>query len=202
MTVPSEDLAKSRQTINAYEDYAERYDALVRHVPNQREQKWLKRLVAIAGTGGRILEVGSGPGYDADFVEGLGVQVRRTDATRRFLELQAARGKHGEFLDLITDDLGGPYDAVLALCVLIHVPREQTDQVLAKVVGSLRPGGAFLVSMRIGDGEKSGEYHTVYWHRDDFAARLENAGLVLVGDEFNVGRDREEWTTFLAVRPS
>ena len=198
----SEDLAKSRQTINAYEDYAERYDALVRHVPNQREQKWLKRLVKIVGKGGRILEVGSGPGYDADFVEGLGVQVRRTDATKRFLELQAARGKHGEFLDLITDDLGGPYDAVLALCVLIHVPREQTDQVLAKIAGSLRPGGAFLVSMRIGDGEKSGEYHTVYWRRDDFAARLENAGLVLVGDEFNVGRDREEWTTFLAVRPS
>ena len=202
MTVRPEDLAKSRKTINAYEDYAERYDALVRHVPNQREQKWLKRLVAITGPGGRILEVGSGPGYDADFVEGFGVQVRRTDATKRFLELQAARGKHGEFLDLITDDLGGPYDAVLALCVLIHVPREQTDQVLAKIVGSLRPGGAFLVSMRIGDGETGGEYHTVYWRRDDFAARLESAGLVLVGDEFNVGRDREEWTTFLAVRPS
>ncbi|MES0022430.1 MULTISPECIES: class I SAM-dependent methyltransferase [unclassified Mesorhizobium] len=202
MTVLSEDLAKSRQTINAYEDYAERYDALVRHVPNQREQKWLKRLVKIAGKGGRILEVGSGPGYDADFVEGLGVQVRRTDATKRFLELQAARGKQGEFLDLVTDDLGGPYDAVLALCVLIHVPREQADQVLAKIAGALRPGGAFLVSMRIGDGEKSGEYHTVYWRRDDFAARLENAGLVLVGDEFNVGRDREEWTTFLALRPS
>lgn len=202
MTVLSEDLTKSRKTINAYEDYAERYDALVRHVPNQREQKWLKRLVKIAGKGGRILEVGSGPGYDADFVEGLGVQVRRTDATKRFLELQAARGKHGEFLDLITDDLGGPYDAVLALCVLIHVPREQTDQVLARIAGSLRPGGAFLVSMRIGDGETGGEYHTVYWRRDDFAARLESAGLVLVGDEFNVGRDREEWTTFLAVRPS
>lgn len=52
MTVLSENLAKSRKTINAYEDYAERYDAIVRHVPNQREQKWLKRLVAIAGKGG------------------------------------------------------------------------------------------------------------------------------------------------------
>jgi len=83
---------------------------------------------------------GRDPDTHADFVEGLGVQVRRTDATKRFLKLQAARGKLGEFLDLITDDLGGPYDAVLALCVLIHVPREQTDQVLAKIAGSLRPG--------------------------------------------------------------
>ncbi len=62
--------------------------------------------------------------------------------------------------------------------------------------------GAFLVSMRNGDGETSGEYHTVYWRRDDFAARLESAGLVLIRDDFNVGRDREEWSTFLAVRPA
>lgn len=107
MGVSSEALAQGRQTISAYENYAEQYDAIVRHVPNEREQASLKRLVAIAGTGGQILEVGSGAGYDADFLENLGVKVRRTDATKRFLELQAARGKHGQLLDLITDDLGG-----------------------------------------------------------------------------------------------
>lgn len=202
MSVSAEALAKSRQTISSYEDYAKQYDAIVRHVPNPREQAALRRLVAIAGTGGQILEVGSGAGYDADFLETLGARVRRTDATRRFLELQAARGKHGELLDLITDDLRGPYDAVLALCVLIHVPRDQTDQVLAKIAGSLRPGGAFLVSMRNGDGETGGEYHTVYWRREDFAARIEAAGLVLIRDDFNIGRNNEEWNTFLAVRPS
>ena len=92
MDVLPEALAKSRRTISAYEDYAERYDAIVRHVPNPREQASLRRLGAIAGTGGQILEVGSGPGYDADFLETLGVKVRRTDATKRFLELRAARG--------------------------------------------------------------------------------------------------------------
>jgi len=202
MDVLSQALAKSRQTISAYEDYAERYDAIVRHVPNEREQASLKRLVAIAGTSGQVLEVGSGAGYDADFLEGLGVKVRRTDATKRFLELQAARGKHGELLDLLTDDLGGPYDAVLALAVLIHVPRDQIDQVLGKIARALRPGGAFLVSMRNGDGETDSNYHTVLWRRDDFAARLEAAGLVLLRDDFNIGRNSEEWNTFLTVRPA
>ncbi|RAZ89781.1 methyltransferase type 12 [Mesorhizobium hawassense] len=198
----SEALAKSRQTISSYEDYAERYDTIVRHVPNESGQASLKRLVALAGKGGRILEVGSGAGYDADFLESLGVTVRRTDATKRFLELQAARGKQGELLDLLIDDLGGPYDAVLALAVLIHVPRDQTDQVLAKIEGSLRPGGAFLASMRNGDGETEGNCHTVLWRRDDFASRLEGAGLVLLRDDFNVGRNSEEWNTFLAVKPA
>ena len=81
MSASSQDLAKSRQTISAYEDYADRYDAIVRHVPNEREQASLKRLVAIAGTGGQILEVGSGAGYDADFLETLGARVRRTALT-------------------------------------------------------------------------------------------------------------------------
>ena len=56
MTELSEDLAKSRKTIDAYEDYAERYDALVRHVPNQREQKWLKRLVKLPANLRKLLK--------------------------------------------------------------------------------------------------------------------------------------------------
>lgn len=95
----------------------------------------------------------------------------------------------------------GPYDAVVGLCVLIHVPREQIDHVLSKIAASLRPGGAFLVSMRIGDGETRGRYHTVYWQRDAFVARLEKAGLSLLWDELRTGSD-DLWGTFLAVKPS
>ena len=75
--------------------------------------------------GGTVLEVGSGPGWDADLLEAHGVAVRRTDLTRAFIDLQAARGKVVERLDVTTDELGGPYDAVLALAVLQHVERPQ-----------------------------------------------------------------------------
>lgn len=202
MKISAEVLATSRRTIEAYEDYADRYDASVNHVPSANDQAALRRVAAIAGAGGRLLEIGSGPGRDADFLETLGVTVRRTDAARRFLELQAARGKRGDLLDVITDDLGGPYDAIMALYVLFHVPREQIDGVLAKIADALRPGGALLVSMRNGEGERGGEYHTVYWRRDDFAARLADAGLDLVWDEFSIDCDSDEMIAFLAVKPS
>lgn len=202
MTVPAKALAQSRRTVESYEDYAVRYDEIVGHVPHPNDQAALKRAAAIAGPGGRILEIGSGPGRDADFLEGLGVKVRRTDATRRFLELQAARGKTGDLLDVITDELGGPYDAVVALAVLIHVPRDQIDPVLEKIARALRPGGASVVSMRDGDGETSGRYHTVDWRKDAFAARIEAAGMELVSHSFRVGRKERGWNTFLAVKPS
>lgn len=201
MTNP-EAKSESRPTIASYEAYADNYYSLVSDVPNPADQTAFRRVAEIAGAGGRVLEIGSGPGWDADFLETLGLTVRRTDATRRFLELQAARGKTGELLDVITDDVGGPYDAVVAMCVLIHVPRQETDQVLARLARSLRPGGALIVSMRDGDGETSGKYHMTYWRRDDFAGRLARAGLDVIWDEFRIDCDNDEWNTFIAVRPS
>jgi SAM-dependent methyltransferase len=204
MTVMSDfddSLTKSRRTIESYEGYADRY-AVIRRGPDDREEAALRQVASIAGPDGQVLEIGSGPGFDADFLETLGVKVRRTDAALRFLELQAARGKHGDRLDVIADPLGGPYDAVVAHYVLFHVPRDHIDRVLAKIAAALRPGGAFLVSMREGDGETSGDYHEVHWSRNDFAARLETAGLSVMRSETSVGSDMVHWNSYLARRMS
>lgn len=189
----------SARTIASYEDYADSYARLVSVTPSSRDAAALRRL---AESGPEILEIGSGPGRDADYLETLGVRVVRTDATRAFLELQAARGKHARLLNVITDTLGGPYDGVLAFCVLIHVGKDQVDQVLAKILASLRPGGAFLVSLRDGEGETLGDYHTVYWRREEFVARLEATGFAVEWDELSTDCDGDDWLTFLARRPT
>jgi 2-polyprenyl-3-methyl-5-hydroxy-6-metoxy-1,4-benzoquinol methylase len=199
MTISEHDLANSRRTIGSYERYARDYDALVSPTPPPDVEVALQRLAKLAGPGGRILEVGSGPGRDADFLESLGLQVRRTDATRAFLALQAERGKRGELLNLLTDDLSGPYDGVLAMCVLIHIERAHIDLVLGKIAGALRPAGALLTSVREGAGETTGDYHTTYWRREDFVARLEHAGLRVVWHDRHLDSDEDPWLTFLAV---
>ena len=199
MTISEHALTISRRTIGSYESYARDYDALVSPTPPPDVESALRRLATLAGPGGRILEVGSGPGRDADFLETLGVQVRRTDATRAFLALQAERGKRGELLNLLTDDLGGPYDAVLAMCVLIHIDRSHIDLVLGKIATALRPAGSFLMSLREGTGETTGDYHTTYWRRKDFVARLERAGLRVVWHDRHLDSDEDPWLTFLAV---
>jgi len=147
-----------------------------------------------------VLEVGSGTGRDADFLESLGAVVRRTDVTRAFRDLMAERGKKADLLDVVTDDLGGPYDGVLAMGVLIHVDREQIDAVLRKIHAALKPGGAFLAAMRKGEGETIGEYHIVCWTLERFAARLGAAGLSVVWHAESVGRDGNDWITFLVRR--
>ena len=202
MNISTKALESNRRTVASYEDYAERYDAIVANAPSPNEEVALRRLMAVVKPDGQILEVGSGAGRDADFIESLGAHVRRTDVTQAFLDLQRQRGKQAHLLDLLTDELGGPYDGIVALCVLIHIARDATDGVLEKVAASLRKGGAFLVSMREGAGETDDDYHMTYWSRNGFVARLEAAGLAVEWESAHAGRDQDKWMTFLARKSS
>lgn len=191
----------SRRTIASYERFAADYDKLIDALPPPDVQGALQRMASLLPAGGRVLEVGSGSGRDADFLEALGARVRRTDATRAFLDIQAARGQQGELLNVLVDDLGGPYDGVLALCTLIHVGRSHTTPVLRKVAAALGPGGAFLVSVREGEGESTGNYHMTYWSHAVFAARLQAAGLRIECSDRRIDGDGDVWLTFLCRRP-
>jgi len=135
---------------------------------------------------GVVLEIGSGTGRDADYQESLGATVRRTDPARAFADIQAERGRRVALLDVVADELGGPYEAVLAMCVLMHVARGRIDGVLGKVAAALRPGGAFLVSVRAGEGESPGPAGMAFWSRAEFAGRLSAAGLSVEWDDSHV----------------
>lgn len=193
--------AHTQRTVQSYEGFARQYDELVNAKRPPHIEDALRRFVQCLPPGGTVLEIGSGTGRDADFIESLGVAVRRTDATQAFLDLMTERGQQAELLNVMTDALGGPHDGVLAMGVLIHVDREQIDPVLGKVHTALKPGGAFLVAMRKGEGETNHDgYHTVQWTGEHFAERLAAAGLSVAWRTEWWGRDGNEWVTFLARR--
>ena len=115
--------------------------------------------------------------------------------TQAFIDLQQARGKRVDRLDVMVDDLGGPYDGIVALAVLQHVPRQQLPGVLARMAAALAPAGALLVCVRTGAGERweigeSGNpYYCALWGEDEFVDLLEagRAARRLAG---RVGRRR------------
>ena len=188
-------------TIESYEQIADAY---------ARETQGLGvlsgGLTRLAETipGGLALEIGSGPGWDADALEEAGLTVRRTDITQAFIELQQARGKHVEQLNAISDDLGGPYDAVVALHVLQHVEPDELPAVLGKVAGALRPAGYFLVSIPLGNGagwevgESGSPYYRALWTEAEFTAVLAQAGLRSEWTERSVHHEESGWLCVLA----
>jgi len=104
----SSELARNRATVAGYDACAVSYAAETDHAPTPEHVEALERLAASAGPGGRVLEAASGPGWDADRLEALGLSVQRTDLSAGFIAFQQGRGKTVDRLDLITGDLGGP----------------------------------------------------------------------------------------------
>ncbi len=196
------------RTIESYELIAADYAA---ETSGSRAMSGALARLAEAVPGGHVLEIGSGPGWDADVLEGAGLTVRRTDITQAFIDFQRGRGKDVDRLDVIHDALGGPYDAVVALAVLQHVSADELPGVLAKIAGSLRPGGRFLAAVRTGEGagwdvgSSGNRYFVTCWSETEFIAELVKVGLTTRWSSHSV-KDTEpnpppsDWLTVLAQR--
>ncbi len=173
------------RTILGYEACALNYARSTAPGPNDGDDALLTELVRATGGAGCILEVGSGPGWDADWLEAQGLRVRRTDATQAFVAFQTGRGKAAERLNLLTDPLDGPHDGILAQYVLQHLARAALPAALARIAAALRPGGVFAFSIREGMGETveygsdGREYHVAAWAEAELMAVLEPLGFCL-----------------------
>lgn len=163
---------------------------------------YLDRFAAAAG-GGHVLELGSGPGTDADHLEARGIRVERTDATTAFVERLRARGHSARLLDARVDDYGGPFDGVYADAVLLHLSPEQLEQALLTARRSTRPGGVLALTLKEGDGSgwstaKLGRPgHFTYWRADALAEVLNRTGRLVDTIERYDGRF-EPWLFTLA----
>lgn len=194
------------RTVVAYENYARHYAANVSPQPSESGASALRRMADMLPSGGHVLDIGSGPGWDADFLEGLGVRVHRTDVTESFRDFQAERGQQVDALDVLTDEITETYDGILMLCVLQHFERTELDGVLHKLVNALRDGGAMLLSHPLGQDEfwehtACGDYRVVRWSSAALDERLRRSGFVVACDK-SEDADEGPWRTVLARKTS
>jgi 2-polyprenyl-3-methyl-5-hydroxy-6-metoxy-1,4-benzoquinol methylase len=202
--IPDPGGSPNARTVESYEEIADDY---ARETAGGGVLTFALERLAETVPDAHVLEIGSGPGWDADILEESGLTVRRTDVTQAFIEFQRSRGKEIDQLDVINDDLGGPYDAVVTLHVLQHVEPDDLSAVLAKVAGALRPGGRFLVSIPLGEGagwevgESGSPYYRALRSEAEFVAALAQVGLETEWTERGVEDEETGWLCVLARRP-
>jgi hypothetical protein len=138
-------------TLAAYEQAAERFRETIPKEPGEPLLELFDLLGERAGPGATVIELGSGTGLDATELERRGFVVRRTDAARAFVDMMRADGHDADRLNALTDDLGGPYDAVFADAVFLHFDPDQLATVLRKAAGAAR---LLAFTTREGDGDE------------------------------------------------
>lgn len=155
----------SRETLEAYEHHALQY---IDRTSTSRS-KLIDDLIAITSVGALELELGCGPGTDAAMLEAAGLIVDRTDGAAAFVNRLQDQGHAARLLRLDADDFGGPYDAVFAKAVLLHVPRLQLTRVLSVARQATRVDGVLVASFKKGSGNGWSEKkldarrHFTYW---------------------------------------
>lgn len=150
-----------------------------------------------------VLEIGSGPGWDADYLESRGVRVTRTDATPAFVDLLCAAGHAARRLDVRFDPLGGPYQAILANAVLLHLSRPQFEDVVRRAGQAVVAGGVLAFTLKEGDAGAWSQHklaaprYFTYWREPAVREVLERTGWSVVSVDHVAGRT-EAWLFVLA----
>ena len=191
-------------TIGFYDQNAE--DFFKRSVDVDMAPGWTA-FAALVKPGGRVLEAGCGSGRDALFFHQAGYRVTATEASPNLAAL--ARAHTGLPIQVMTFDQMAwreAFDGIWACASLLHVPRAELPDVMARLRDALVPGGVWWMSFKYGTGERqSGDRH--FTDLDEAAAEAllaEVGGLELismdVGGDGRPARAHERWLSLLCRR--
>lgn len=135
------------------EDYATTFFDEFTRKPFDRDL--LERFLEEHGKG-RTLDVGCGPGHLARFLADRGAQAQGLDLSAEMVRV--AERLNPDLTFTVGDMSALPFEdayftGLAAFYSLIHIPRDQVDQVIKEFWRVLMPGGGVLIAVHGGEGE-------------------------------------------------
>jgi 2-polyprenyl-3-methyl-5-hydroxy-6-metoxy-1,4-benzoquinol methylase len=104
---------------------------------------------------GRMLDAGCGSGRDIRFFLDKGFQVTAFDASvtmaERASQYSGIEVRHAAFADLNEEE---KYDGIWCCASLLHVPKAEFADAIARLNQALKPGGMIYLSFKYGAGER------------------------------------------------
>jgi len=144
---------------------------------------WIDECLKMISAHGKILEIGSGFGRDAEYIQQRGYDIECSDAVPNFVEELRRKGFKARMLNVLNGEIDGMYDMVFADAVLLHFSPEQAADVARKIHAALNDNGLFALRVKKGDGAtwtdaKLGEpRYFYYWQPDDLREMLADCGF-------------------------
>lgn len=194
-------------TLQSYEGNVQAYIDGTLQTIEGTVKEWLDSAVAGLASDARILEFGSAFGRDANYIQSLGYNIECTDATEGFVDLLQQKGFNARKLNAITDTIEGWYDLVIANAVLLHFNRQETADVLNKVLKALNDGGRFAFTLKQGEGEDwsdeklNAPRYFCYWTKEQIEQLLKDSGYANVQINNGIGARDVKWLHIIATKP-
>ncbi len=189
------------ETVRYYDKEATNWSAS--HGGDDKDSWWKDEMLKFNEylPNGKVIEIGSGVGKDAQALIGLGYDYLGTDASIGLIELAKQRNPSAQFVQKYAHELDpsvGEFDGFWASAVLLHIPRNEMEKSLLAISSILRNEGVGFITMKEGEGErideKTGRLFT-YFKEDEFRDVLESTGFSVL----EVGRrdtEKDNWLIF------
>jgi SAM-dependent methyltransferase len=141
--------------INTLDYYNKNSDKFFLDTVNLDLTSLYKPFMALIPNSSHILDAGCGSGRDSLYFLKKGYKVTAFDASEKLVKLSSEligqKVLHLSFEEL---DFEQEFDAIWACGSLLHVPKQQIDNVINKLIRALKPQGIIYASFKYGDGEK------------------------------------------------
>lgn len=166
-----------KQTLDVYAGKARDYATCF---AGSETSKHVKAFVEALPQGGCVLDLGCGPADAAAAMLKSGLNVDAWDASPEMAdiarELFEIDVRIATFEELNAVD---HYDGIYANFSLLHSPKREMPEHLARISAALKPGGIFHIGMKTGSGErrdKLGRFYAFYAEHE-LEDLLSEAGL-------------------------
>lgn len=154
--------------------------------------------------GQRILDFGCGSGRDTKYFLELGYDVAAIDGSeelcKRAREYTGINVKHMMFQDLSDIE---KYDGIWACSSILHLPKDELNQVIIKMKNALAPNGVIYTSFKYGDfeGFRNGRFFTDFTI-DLFKEFVSHIDEIIIEDywitgDVRPGREEEKWLNLI-----
>ncbi|PZX19110.1 methyltransferase family protein [Palleronia aestuarii] len=168
-----------QRTLDVYaaliDDYVEKI-AIRRAGPSPELDRFVRALPE--GTGA-VLDWGAGMGQSASLLEGLGVRVEATDASREMADVARELGITVRIEPFEALEPGERFRGIWSHISLCHAPRDAISGLVALAHSVLVPGGIFYMTSKAGSGEGRdtlGRFFS-YWEIADLDRITSKTGL-------------------------
>ncbi|MEM6384991.1 MAG: class I SAM-dependent methyltransferase [Pseudomonadota bacterium] len=185
--------------------YAERAGDYAKRFGNLGEGPHVTAFLAQIARGGRILDLGCGPGHTAAAMMRAGYVVDAIDASPELAAI--ARDEYGVDVQVTTfDTLQNQefYDGIFANFSLLHDPKSEMPNHLSRIARALASHGILHIGLKCGVGERRdalGRFYA-YYEIEELIGLLTSAGFESIhqrtGEEIGLDGTVAPWVIILA----
>lgn len=193
-------------TIDYYNNNAESFtcDTIKVNFENNCE-----RFLQYIPDNGSILDFGCGAGRDTRYFLNKGYDVHAIDGSHEMCriagEYTGINVKQQQFADFAEYD---KYDGIWACASILHLPKDELEEVLIRLLNSLKQEGFIYTSFKYGtfEGVRNGRYFT-YFTENTFS-EFEKGILGIevidewISDDVRKGRENEKWLNLILKKVS